>query len=641
MSENIALSHVLVIYTGGTIGMVHTENGYAPKKDFFISLLRASPIFHDPTFILPPEQVRPDILVTPPSAFDRRVVYHIMEYEPLVDSSNMDMKDWKRIASDIHRHYQEYEAFVVLHGTDTMAYTASALSFMFENLGKTIIITGSQVPLTEQRNDARENLLGALTIAGHFCIPEVLLMFNNQLLRGNRSQKVNSSDYAAFDSPNLSPIAKMGITIDVHWQMVYRPTEIKAFGISLEMDPNIGALRLFPGITDQTVKSFLQPPMRGVVLQTYGSGNAPDNRPALLDALAEASKRGVVIVNITQCARGHVSDDYAAGRSLVKCGVIPGADMTTECALAKLSYLFGKGHSPEKVRELIQHNLRGELTVFSKVHKFSFEDVGFVRKLAAAVQAHDDEEVTQVSKVLMPTLLCSAAGNGDIAGIQSIIRGGFDVNCADYDRRTPLHVAASAGNIEIVELLLLNGASVFARDRFNRTPLLDAVENRQAKVVALLVQAGAKMTNVMQLGAKLCSAAVHNEVDRLKLFVAAGADINSSDYDKRTALHLAAAEGRVEAVRYLLTVPTIKANEPDRWGNTPLMEAKRREGNDVIVKLLADKTSGKQHSGGILRRLSDAGARLKPKANSKTPNVFNHSSSSGAAAVFNDDASFS
>lgn len=182
-----------------------------------------------------------------------------------------------------------------------MGYTSSALSFMLEDLGKTVILTGSQIPMAEVRNDAVDNLLGALTLAGHFVIPEVGLYFSHHLYRGNRSTKVSAFSFDAFDSPNLKPLATVGIDIDVNWHSIFRPTHIARFSAHKNLKRSVSLLRLFPGITLETVKSFLAPPMLGVVLQTYGSGNAPSNRQDLLDAFKEASKRGVVIVNISQC----------------------------------------------------------------------------------------------------------------------------------------------------------------------------------------------------------------------------------------------------------------------------------------------------------------------------------------------------
>lgn len=272
------VTSILVIYAGGTIGMMKDpEHGYCPIPGYLHRTLTERPNFHDPTFFnnvdncelyLPPEysltgkdepsssaffEYAGHPLITPPSIHNKRMLYFILEYERLLDSSNMTMSDWIRIATDIERYYHKFDAFLVLHGTDTMSYTASALSFLLENLGKPVIITGSQIPLSELRNDASDNLLGALTIAGHYVIPEVTLYFNNRLFRGNRTTKQKAMDFDAFDSHNLKPLARVGVNIEVDWTEVLKPTELAAFRAHRTLDPNVVTLRLFPGITEATV----------------------------------------------------------------------------------------------------------------------------------------------------------------------------------------------------------------------------------------------------------------------------------------------------------------------------------------------------------------------------------------------------
>lgn len=318
-------SRVLLVYTGGTIGMKNTQAGYVPVKGFLSDTMYNNPRFHDIGIPKTVDTVHvrvdgdlssePDVftingtsykkehltcMISPASLYGKRTRFSILEYEPLLDSSNMTMSDWVKIATDIEINYQLFDAFLILHGTDTMAYTASALSFMLENLGKTVIITGSQVPLSEVRNDAVDNLLNALTIAGHFVIPEVGLFFDNKLFRGNRCSKVNAIDFNAFDSPNMRPLVNVGINIDVAWNDIWRPRKIAGFRAHKHMQASVACLRIFPGITAATLRAFLSPPVLGVVLETYGSGNAPNNRPELISILKGACDRGVVIVNCSQ-----------------------------------------------------------------------------------------------------------------------------------------------------------------------------------------------------------------------------------------------------------------------------------------------------------------------------------------------------
>ena len=323
--------------------MARREDGsYGPAPGYLAQLMAGLPELRDP----------------------RAPAYVVHEYETLRDSATMAPRDWTAIAEDIAASYGDYDGFVVLHGTDTMAYTASALAFMLRGLRKPVVLTGAQIPLCEVRSDGRENLITALLIAAHETIPEVCLSFGSKLLRGCRAVKVHASGLEAFDSPNFPPLAQIGIGIEVDWRLVLpapaadAPLSVQPIGDEVR----IGALRLFPGISAAMLVAVLAP-LQGLVLETYGSGNGPANDQAFLAALAEASARGVVIVSCTQCLRGRVDlAAYATGASLARAGVISGFDLTAEAALAKLYYLFSAGHDPAAVRALMQENIRGELT---------------------------------------------------------------------------------------------------------------------------------------------------------------------------------------------------------------------------------------------------------------------------------------
>ncbi|HQE92093.1 MAG TPA: asparaginase [Anaerolineae bacterium] len=332
---------VYIVYTGGTIGMQPTADGYAPAPGYLAVQLAAMPELRDAAM----------------------PAYDIHEYDPLLDSANMTPDDWLKIAQDIAAHYDAYDGFIVLHGTDTMAYTASALPFMLQGLGKPVILTGSQLPLCEVRNDARENLITVMLIAANYAIPEVCLYFGNKLLRGCRAVKVNAVDFEAFDSPNYPPLGTVGIHIDINWAHILPPPAGVPLIVQALQAGQVGTLRLFPGIATDIITYSLRAPVKGLILETYGIGNGPTDNRAFMAALEDAVARGVVIVDCTQCLKGTVDlESYTTGSALAKVGVLSGFDMTVEAALAKLFYLFGQEKDVAVIRQQMQMNLRGELT---------------------------------------------------------------------------------------------------------------------------------------------------------------------------------------------------------------------------------------------------------------------------------------
>jgi len=331
---------IYVAYTGGTIGMQKSEHGYIPVPGFLSDTVRQMPEFYRPEM--------PD--------------FDIHEYHPVIDSSDMTPAHWLTIARDIEANYQNYDGFVVLHGTDTMAYTASALSFMLENLSKPVIITGSQIPLAQLRSDGQVNLLNSLYLAAYYPIAEVALYFNNQLFRGNRATKADADGFNAFASPNFPPLLQAGIHIELKAGQLSNAKEYPPLQVAHITPQPVSVVTLYPGISADVIKNMAAAPVRALIIKSYGVGNAPQ-APELLAALTEAAERGTVIVNCTQCFKGKVNmGGYATGHALQQCGVSSGFDMTLEAALTKLHYLLSKDLSSDEVRTLVMQNLRGELS---------------------------------------------------------------------------------------------------------------------------------------------------------------------------------------------------------------------------------------------------------------------------------------
>lgn len=330
---------VCLIYTGGTVGMTATEDGYAPKVGYLTEMLRKD------------------------SEFNRVCDWDIVEFDPLLDSSNIGVSQWNEIGKEIYEKYDDYSGFVVIHGTDTMAYTASALSFMLEGLNKPVIITGSQIPFCEIRSDARDNLLTALIIARDARVKEVCLYFNGRLMRGNRATKVSSDSLTAFDSPNYKYLATVGIGIKYETVEKYDCTD-KLNLVTLKNNIPIAVIKIFPGINFRLFENILTEELKGIVLEAFGSGNVPGNDDGLLPLIQKAVNNKTIISVCTQCLKGTVSlGTYATSSALKKAGAVSCFNMTVEAAVTKLYYLLSKGYNTEATKAMMETSLRGELDV--------------------------------------------------------------------------------------------------------------------------------------------------------------------------------------------------------------------------------------------------------------------------------------
>ncbi len=348
MTKGLKKASLLLIYTGGTIGMKEDINDQTLKPFDFSQIV---------------EEV-PEI---------RKFAFKIDSYtfDPLIDSSDVEPSLWQSLASLISDRYEDYDGFIILHGTDTMSYSASALSFMLDGLTKPVIFTGSQLPIGVPRTDGKENLILAVEIAsakdidGHAKVPEVCVCFGSMLMRGNRTSKVNADVFRAFSSPNFPALAEAGINIRYAEELIRKPLDwYQSLKINSKLDTRVGILKIHPGITPEVVRYFLySPETRAVIIETYGSGNAPSGQ-WFVDIVREAVESGKIIVNVTQCLTGTVNMNiYATGKYLEKAGVVNGYDSTTESALAKLFFLMGKSPDNEWVRQMMARNLKGEISL--------------------------------------------------------------------------------------------------------------------------------------------------------------------------------------------------------------------------------------------------------------------------------------
>ena len=341
------MNKVLLIYTGGTIGMNRNPRTGALEPFNFESLLSNVPEL---------QQVSTEIAT--------------FQFNPPIDSSDMSPERWVNLAHVITNNYNLYDGFVILHGTDTMAYTASALSYMLENLTKPVILTGSQLPIGQVRTDGKENVITSIEIAsakyqdGKAMVPEVCIYFNGHLMRGNRTTKQSADNFNAFESFNYGHLADAGVNINYHTSRILMPDYSKSVQPRFVLDPSVIVFTVFPGIQEDLIRHVLMSPkLRSIVMRTYGSGNAPQY-PWLMNALKEATGKGKIIVNISQCMAGSVEmGRYDTGYQLKEAGVISGHDSTVESAVTKLMYLQGIYSDWHQVKNYMQRSIRGEISI--------------------------------------------------------------------------------------------------------------------------------------------------------------------------------------------------------------------------------------------------------------------------------------
>jgi len=573
---------VLMIYTGGVIAAVRNKQNHrsSDKLGDLKAVIRGIPNLCDPSYTF--FNSEDGFLITPTTLYGKRIFYKIEQFEEHCSSCcENEVQSWVKIAEIIERNYNDYDAFVILHDTDTMAYTASALSFMLENLSKTVIITGSQVPLSEMRNDAFENLLGALTIAGHFTIPEVAIYFYNKLFRGNRTTKIDSFERESFDSPNMKPLVVFGVGPKIEWEQIIK-VKNESFSVEKNLSEKVGVLKFYPSIPLNLVKNVLESDIQACVIEAYAVGELPLRRKGVSELLKKATEQGKILVIVTQCLKGSVNAPDGIGKLYEDLGLIPGLDMTVECAVAKLTYLLGKNLSLEEIKQLMRQSLRGEITEQVAIN-FEIKEHSILETMACSFHKGIEQEVLKDG--LLPTLSSYAAHFGYVHILEYLKSFGTKFESGDYEGRTPLHVAAKCGQIDVIKHVTEQKMDLDITDKRGRSAMFEAILSNQYTVADFLQKNQARVfASTEDLRRLLFKLAAKSDLEGIKLLFYGGV-VNLKDYkniDGRTIAHIACVENKEKIVEFLKTEAKFDFTVKDRWNQTPLDDAIRANNRNIV-----------------------------------------------------------
>ncbi|EGR27326.1 hypothetical protein IMG5_197940 [Ichthyophthirius multifiliis] len=529
-----------------------------------------------------------DFLITPKSEYNRRIYYKILQMQRKFEKTFFDKKLIEKLINILEENYLKYDAFIIIHDTNSMTYTGNFISFAFENLRKPIILTGSQVPLNIMRNDQFNNLLGALTIAGHFFIPEVLIYFNNKLFRANRCTKVDSQGLDSYSSPNYCPIAQLKIHIEVNWNAILKiegDDELVVYKNITKQ--NIECLQLTPLFDNKMLKRIIDlNQAKGIIIEGYGPGNIPIHDQEFLDIIEQAYEKNIIILIIFQSFSSyysiHNSDIYD------KYKLFYGGDMTFEASLAKLAYLLTKQYNKDIIKAQFQKSLRGEISVNKNELKFEINNANLISSITENINNYNNPQFKTIKSIILPGIACYMAQYGLMYHLYQMKQQNINFRFYDYYKRTALHISAREQKEEVVKFLIKENIDINMQDEAGYSALYEAILTKNKRIVNFLVQnKGEIKADKNQLTNVLFESVINDDLEMIKLFFHSGLkNLNIyTNVDNRNIAHIAACENKWEIIKFLKYVVHFDFSQKDVFNRTPLDDAIYFQNTNIINQL--------------------------------------------------------